>query len=87
LGLTANPHLQIHNVSHRFIMERIIEQLKEQREKAKETFIKNCLIRRASPPDSPVPDTDSYLDEIYNLNQAISILQNHGACKSVVNGG
>jgi hypothetical protein len=70
-----------------FIMERIIEQLKEQREKVKETFIKNCLIRRASPPDSPVPDTDSYLDEIYNLNQAISILENHGACKSVVNGG
>jgi hypothetical protein len=70
-----------------FIMERIIEQLKEQREKAKETFIKNCLIRRVSLSDSPVPDTDSYLDEIYELNQAISILQNHGACKSVVNGG
>lgn len=68
-------------------MERIIELLKEQREKAKETFIKNCLIRRAAPPDSTVPDADSYLDEIYNLNQAISILQNHGAYKSVVNGG
>jgi hypothetical protein len=55
--------------------------------KAKETFIKNCLIKRASPLDSPVPDTDSYLGEIYDLNQAISVLQNHGACKSVVNGG
>lgn len=68
-------------------MERIIEKLKEQREKAKETFIKNCLIRRASPPDSPVPDTGSYLDEIYDLNQAISILQNHGACKEPISNG
>jgi hypothetical protein len=69
-------------------MRKIIEQLKEQREKAEKIFIKNCLIRRASPPDSPVPDTDSYLDEIYNLNQAISILENHQACKeSVSNGG
>ena len=70
-----------------FIMKRIIEQLKEQREKAKETFIENCLITRASPPNSPVPDTDSYLGEIYELNQAISILQNHGACQPVVNAG
>ena len=68
-------------------MERIIEQLKEQREKAKDTFIKSCLIKRAAPPYSPVLDTDSYLEEIYELNQAISILQNHGTCKSVVNGG
>lgn len=62
-------------------MEKIIEQLKEQRENVKDTFIKMSLIRRASPPNSPVPDVDSYLDEIYNLNQAISILQNHFAVK------
>jgi hypothetical protein len=64
-------------------MRKIIEQLKEQKEKAEKTFIKNCLIKRASPPNSPVPDTDSYLDEICDLTEAISILENYGACKPV----
>ena len=59
-------------------MKRIIEQLKEQREKAEKTFVKNCLIKRASPVNSPIPDTESYLEEVYELNQAISILESNG---------
>lgn len=70
-----------------FIMRRIIEQLKEQREKAEKTFVKNCLIKRASSVNSPIPDTDSYLEEVYELNQAISILENHQACKEPVSNG
>jgi len=67
-------------------MKKIIEQLKEQKEKAEKTFIKNCLIKRASPVISPIPDTDSYLEEIHELNQAIRILEkeDHQACKDVV---
>ena len=58
-------------------MRKIIERLKEQREKAKDTFIENCLIKRASMLDSPVPNTESYLDDVYELNEAISVLENH----------
>lgn len=63
-------------------MIKIIEQLKEQRKKAEKTFIENCLIRRGSPLNSPVPDVDSYLDDICDLNKAISILENHGLLKN-----
>lgn len=58
-------------------MRKIIEGLKEQREKAEKTFIENCLIKRASLVNSPVPDTESYLDDVYELNEAISVLENH----------
>ena len=58
-------------------MRKIIERLKEQREKAKDTFIENCLIKRVSLVNSPVPDTESYLDDIAELNEAISVLENH----------
>jgi hypothetical protein len=58
-------------------MIEIIEQLKEQRQKAKDIFIENSLIKRASVVNSPLPDTESYLEEIYSLNKAISILENH----------
>jgi hypothetical protein len=69
-------------------MERIIQQLKEQREKAKETFIKNSFIKRNCKIDAPCPDTDSDLDAIGELNQAISILENYGAAKEpALNGG
>lgn len=57
-------------------MDRIIQQLKEQREKAKETFIKNSFIKRNCKIDAPCPDTDADLDFIGELNQAISILEN-----------
>jgi len=37
LGLTANPHLQIHNVSHRFfIMKKTLELIEEKKEKYRE---------------------------------------------------
>ena len=57
-------------------MKRIIEQLKEQREKAKETFIENSFIKRNCKIDAPCPDTNADLDVIEELNQAISILEN-----------
>ena len=57
-------------------MERIIQQLKEQREKAKDTFIENSFIKRTCKIDAPCPDTDADLDAISELNQAISILEN-----------
>jgi tRNA splicing ligase len=57
-------------------MRRIIEQLKEQREKAEKTFIKNSFIKRNCKIDAPCPDTDADLDAIAELNQAISILEN-----------
>ncbi len=58
-------------------MRKIIEGLKEQRVKAEQTFIKNCLIKRASVVNSPIPDTESYLDDVHELNEAISVLENH----------
>ncbi len=57
-------------------MRRIIEQLKEQREKAKDTFIENSFIKRNCKIDAPCPDTNADLDAIGELNQAISILEN-----------
>lgn len=57
-------------------MRRIIEQLKQQREKAKDTFIKNSFIERNRCTVGPCPNTDDYLDAIAELNQAISILEN-----------
>ena len=66
------------------IMERIIQQLKEQREKAEKTFIKNSFIKRNCKIDAPCPDVDADLDAIGELNQAISILENYGAAKEPV---
>ena len=65
-------------------MERIIQQLKEQREKAEQTFIKNSFIKRNCSIDAPCPDVDADLDAIDELNQAISILENYGAVKEPV---
>lgn len=62
-------------------MRKIIEGLKEQKEKAEKTFIKNCLIKRASLVNSAIPDTESYLDDVCDLNEAISVLENHLAQK------
>jgi hypothetical protein len=62
-------------------MKRIIQQLKEQREKAEKTFIKNSFVKRNCKIDAPCPDLDADLDAIGELNMAISILENHGACK------
>ena len=57
-------------------MRRVIEQLKEQREKAKDTFMENSFIKRNCKIDAPCPDTNADLDAIAELNQAISILEN-----------
>tara|TARA_R110000796_G_scaffold119747_2_gene233880 strand:- start:235 stop:444 length:210 start_codon:yes stop_codon:yes gene_type:complete len=57
-------------------MRRVIEGLKEQRVKAEKAFIMSCLIKRTSPINLPVPDTESYLDEIRELNEAIGVLEN-----------
>jgi hypothetical protein len=65
----------------RFTVRGIIEQLKEQREKAKDTFIENSFIKRNCKPDAPCPDTDANLDAIAELNRAISILENHSLIK------
>ena len=65
-------------------MKRIIEQLKEQRIEAEQAFIKNCLIERASPVNSVnclLNDTKSDLDYIAELNEAISVLENHSMQK------
>lgn len=65
-------------------MERIIQQLKEQRQKAEQTFIENSFIKRNCKIDQPWPDVDADLDAIGELNQAISILENYGAAKEPV---
>lgn len=57
-------------------MERIIEQLKEQREKAEKSFIENSIIVHRARLDSPVPDAKADLEMIIELNQAISVLEN-----------
>ena len=57
-------------------MRRIIEQLKEQREKAKDAFIENSFIKRNCKIDAPCPDTDADLNAIAELNQAIMVLEN-----------
>ncbi|NQY41951.1 MAG: hypothetical protein HRT87_01190 [Legionellales bacterium] len=63
-------------------MRKIIEGLKEQKELAEKTFIKNCIIKRRSLVNSCIPDTESYLDDILSLDIAISVLENNNACKA-----
>ena len=65
-------------------MERIIQQLKDKRDKAEKTFIKNSFIKRNCKIDAPYPNVDADLDAIAELNQAISILENYGAAKDPV---
>ena len=58
-------------------MQRIIKHLKELREKSKDAFVENSLIKRNCRSDEPCPDTNSDLDDIAELNEAISILENN----------
>ena len=58
-------------------MNRIIKHLKELREKSKDAFVENSLIKRNCKSDEPCPDTTSDLDDIAELNEAISILENN----------
>ena len=64
-------------------MKNIINQLKKQRETAKEDFIKNCFISRDCKPDSPCPDTNHYLNIIGEYNEAIRTLENSNNCKQL----
>ncbi len=58
-------------------MEKIIRTLKEMRDKSERLFIDNSLIvYRTKSMDSPIPDTQSDLEMIEELNRAISILEN-----------
>jgi tRNA A-37 threonylcarbamoyl transferase component Bud32 len=87
---TVTVYIQLNNqvekreVEKRFRMNRIIQQLKEQRIKAEQTFIKNSFIKRSCKINTPCPDTDADLDVIGELNQAISILENYRAAKEPV---
>ena len=65
-------------------MKNIIRHLKEQREKAERTFIENSLIKRNCKNDEPCPDTNANLDDISELNEAISVLENSMAEKEPV---
>ena len=56
-------------------MKRIIKHLKELREKSKDAFVENSLIYRNCKIDKPCPDPNCDLDDIAELNEAISILE------------
>ena len=56
-------------------MKRIIKHLKELREKSKDAFVENSLIKRNCKSNEPCPDTNCDLDNIAELNEAISILE------------
>ena len=58
-------------------MNRIVTMLEEMKVKQEQEFISNSLIKRASALDSPVPDVDADLERIVELNEAISVLNNH----------
>jgi len=61
-------------------MKRVIEQLKRQREEAKDKFVDNSLINSMSTGSTGV-DTNHDLDVIRELNNAISCLENATATK------
>jgi len=64
-------------------MERTIRTLKETREKRERNFIDNSLIvMNTKGIDRPIPDTQSDLEMIAELNQAISILENSTMAKT-----
>ena len=57
-------------------MNKIIEQLKQQRERAEHKFVEMSVIKRCCKEDE-CPDTDSYLDEVIALNEAIAVLEDY----------
>ena len=67
-------------------MKEIIEQLKRQRAKAERSFIDNSLIKRnyeerEAPPPPATLQAKKDLDLIYQLNGAISVLENTVSAK------
>lgn len=63
------------------MMNRIVTMLEEMKVKQEQEFISNSLIKRASALDSHVPDVDADLERIVELNEAISVLNNHSMQK------
>jgi hypothetical protein len=64
-------------------MQRTLTILKDYLEKEKEYYINNAIIvYRTVREDSPVPDTESNLKFILELNEAISVLENQGMAKN-----
>ena len=57
-------------------MIRIIEELKQQREKAKQKYIELSIANRERTTVFET-DTESYLDKIIELNDVIIVLENH----------
>jgi hypothetical protein len=66
-------------------MENVIILLKEKRKEHERSFIENSLIIRQSVDKEFKPNTEYDLTMIYELNQAISILQNQGMAKDLTN--
>lgn len=61
-------------------MNRIVTMLEEMKVKQEQEFISNSLIKRGfrnEALDSTVPDVDADLERIVELNEAISVLNNH----------
>ena len=61
-------------------MNRIVRMLEEMKVKQEQEFISNSLIKRGfrnEALDSTVPDVDADLERIVELNEAISVLNNH----------
>jgi len=56
-------------------MEKVIDILKEMREKKKVSFIENSIFIHEAQGSCPVPDTQGDLCLIIELNKAISLLQ------------
>jgi hypothetical protein len=57
-------------------MNRIVRMLEEMKVKQEQEFISNSLIKRASVDDC-IPNVDADLERIVELNEAISVLNNH----------
>jgi len=64
-------------------MERTINILRDLRSKEKERYIDNSIfVYQTITTDTPIPDTECSLRFILELNDAISILENHGMAKN-----
>ena len=64
-------------------MERTLTILRDLRSKEKEEFINNSIIAyRTMTTDAEIPDTESNLKFILELNEAIGILENQGMAKN-----
>ena len=65
-------------------MKRTIGKLKEMRESAEKSFIKNSIMIHTSLVKGPLPDATADLEMIMELNMAISVLENSLMAKSSI---